>query len=258
MRVAEHDDRRLRPPPRHDLATDRVEASECSRLSSFVKRSRAVGERALVDQVGEADVVAADRHRHDRGPRRNRADLRREQVGRRCARTGHEGERGVLALLCEQVRVGVDAALARVVERVAAGANTRGVAVAERDIPVATPAATLTRTRSKSRCRKNTDDRKQDEDEMPYAAGRRRSAHDNPPSEREREPTRTRSGTSSGQGAPATGRSVVGRARAKRPEIRDDYVARRPPGSAPSGFLRMELAGLEPATSWVRSRRSPN
>jgi hypothetical protein len=24
------------------------------------------------------------------------------------------------------------------------------------------------------------------------------------------------------------------------------------------GLLRMELAGLEPATSWVRSRRSPN
>ncbi len=24
------------------------------------------------------------------------------------------------------------------------------------------------------------------------------------------------------------------------------------------GFLSMELAGLEPATSWVRSRRSPN
>ncbi len=25
-----------------------------------------------------------------------------------------------------------------------------------------------------------------------------------------------------------------------------------------SDFLRVELAGLEPATSWVRSRRSPN
>jgi hypothetical protein len=27
---------------------------------------------------------------------------------------------------------------------------------------------------------------------------------------------------------------------------------------ATAGILRMELAGLEPATSWVRSRRSPN
>jgi hypothetical protein len=29
-------------------------------------------------------------------------------------------------------------------------------------------------------------------------------------------------------------------------------------GEAVQGFLKMELAGLEPATSWVRSRRSPN